>query len=138
MTDKICYKLPKDFPKNVEVLACMLISSSINNSFVLVNWKDSQIKRIKKENKDQSKAENYRPISLTNCLAKICKTVVKNIVMEHCESQNTFGETQSAYMKHHRTTDNPSHNTSVKPSSAPKWLVLYAWMSIKRLILYGA
>ena len=26
--------------------------------------------------------------------------------MEHCESQNTFGETQSAYRKHLCTTDN--------------------------------
>ena len=25
--------------------------------------------------------------------------------MEHCESQNTFSETQSAYRKHRRTTD---------------------------------
>ena len=35
---------------------------------------------------DQSKAENYRPNSLRNCIAKICETV-KNIVMEYCESQ---------------------------------------------------
>ena len=42
---------------------------------------------IPKQDKDRSKAENYRPFSLTNCLAKVCKTVVKNIVLEHCERQ---------------------------------------------------
>ena len=61
---------------------------------------------IAKQDKDRSKFKNYRPNSLTNCIAKICETVKKNIVMEHCESQNTFGETQSAYRKHRCTTDN--------------------------------
>ena len=61
---------------------------------------------IPKPDKDRSKAENYRPISLTNCLAKVCEIVVKNIVLEHCESLNIFGETQSAYRKHRCTTDN--------------------------------
>ena len=31
---------------------------------------------------------------------------MKNIVLEHCESLNVFGETQSAYRKHRCTTDN--------------------------------
>ena len=105
-TDKICYKLIEELPKNVEVLARLLISSSKNNSYVPVNWKESQIKMIPKQDKDPSKAESYRSISLTNCIAKICETVVKNIVMEFCESQNIFGKTQSAYRKHHCTTDN--------------------------------
>ena len=60
---------------------------------------------IPKPDKDRSNAENYRPIGLTNCLAKVCETVVKNIVLEHCESLNVFGETQSAYRKHRCTTD---------------------------------
>ena len=62
---------------------------------------------ITKQDKDCSKAEKYRPISLTNCLARVCETVVKNIVLEHCESLNVFGETQSTYRKHRCTTDNP-------------------------------
>ena len=87
--DKICYKLLKELPKNVKALASILISSSIINSFVPVNWKKSQIQMIPKLGKDRSKAENYRPISLTNCIAKICEIVVK----KHC-----YGETQL----HHR------------------------------------
>ena len=104
--DKICYKLLRELPRKVKALACLLISSAINNSYVPVNWKKSQIKKIPKQDKDCSKAENYRFISLTNCLAKVCETVVKNIVLEHCEGLNVFGETQSAYRKHRCTTDN--------------------------------
>ena len=36
----------------------------------------------------------------------MCVTVVKNIALEHCESLNVFGETQSAYRKHRCTTNN--------------------------------
>ena len=104
--DKICYKILEQLPKNVKALVCLIISSSIHNSYVPVNWKESQIKMIPKQNKDRSKAENYLLINLTNCIAKICEAVVKNIVMEHCESHNIFGETQSAYRKHRCTTDN--------------------------------
>ena len=51
-------KLLKKLPKSVEALACIVISSSINNSFVPVNWKKSQIKMIPRQGKDRSKAEN--------------------------------------------------------------------------------
>ena len=104
--DKICYKLLKELPKNVKALACILISSSAINSYVPVKWKESQSKMIPNQDEDRSKAENYRPFSVTNCIAKIYETVVKNIVMEHCESHKTFGETQSAYRKHRCTTVN--------------------------------
>ena len=101
---QICYKILEEIPKIVKTPACVLIFSSINNSFFPVNWKGSQIKMIPKQDKDRSKAETYRPISLTNCIAKMCETFVKDIVMEYCESQKIFGETQSIYRTHRCTT----------------------------------
>ena len=71
--DKICYKLLRELLRNVKALAWLLSSSSINNSYVPVNSKESQIKMIPKQDKDCSKAENYRPISLTNCSPKCAK-----------------------------------------------------------------
>ena len=124
--DKICYKLLRELPRNVKALACLLISSSINNSYVPANWKESQIKMIPKQDKDCSKAENYRPISLTNCLANVCETVVKNIVLEHCQSLKM----SLAKLRAHtgniavpQTTLSNSLITLVKLFSGPKWLV---------------
>ena len=94
--DKISYKVLSEIPRSIKALAFLLISSSINNSYVPVNWEESQITMIPKQDKDRPKAENYRPISLTNCLAKVCETVKKNLVLEHCESLHVFGEIQSA------------------------------------------
>ena len=103
--DKISFKVLSEIPRSIKALACLLISSSINNSYVPKNWKESQITMVPKQDKDRSKAENYRPFSLTNCQTKVCETVVKKNVLEHCESLNVFGETR-AYRKHRCTTDN--------------------------------
>ena len=58
------------------------------------------------EAKQKKDAENYRPISLTNCIAKISETAVKNIVLAHCENKDVFGEIQSAYRRNRCKTDN--------------------------------
>ena len=61
---------------------------------------------LPKPNKNKKDAENYRPISLTNCIAKICETAVKNFVLAHCEENDVFGEMQSAFRRNRCTTDN--------------------------------
>ena len=61
---------------------------------------------LPKPNKNKKDAENYRPISLTNCIAKICETAVKNFVLAHYEENDIFGEMQSAYRRNRCTTDN--------------------------------
>ena len=55
--------------KNIKAFICIIIFRSINNSYVKCLWKDSQVTILPK---DRKKAENYRPISLTNYIAKVC------------------------------------------------------------------
>ena len=57
-------------------------------------------------NKNKKDAESYRPISLTNSIAKICETAVKNFVLAHCENNDVFGEMKSAFRTNRCTTDN--------------------------------
>ena len=56
--------------------------------------------------KDRTKAENWRTISRTNCIAIVCKTVVKILILDHCEANKVFGSQQSAYRANICTTDN--------------------------------
>ena len=104
--DKINYNIMKRLPKCLKAYICLLITSSINNSYVPTTWKESQLKMLPKQNKIKKNAENYRPINLSNCIAKICETAVKNIVLAHCENNDVFGEMQSAYRRNRCTTDN--------------------------------
>ena len=104
--DKISYIILKRFPKCLKAYICLLITSSINNSYVPTTWKESQVKMLPKPNKNKNDAESYRPISLTNCIAKIWETAVKNFFLAHCEENDVFGEMQSAYRRNRCTTDN--------------------------------
>ena len=60
-----------------------------------------------KTSKNRKRAENYRQLSLTNCIAKeVCEAVVKNLILGHCEATKVFGPQQSAYRANKCTTDN--------------------------------
>ena len=61
---------------------------------------------LPKSQKDKTKAENYRPISFIKCIAKVCETVVENLILDHCEANKVFGSQQSAYRANRCTTDN--------------------------------
>ena len=104
--DKISYNILKRLPKCLKTYISLLITSSQNNSYVPTTWKELQVKMLPKPNKNKKAAENYRPISLTNCIANICETAVKNFVLARCEEKNVFGEKQSAYRRNRCTTDN--------------------------------
>ena len=65
-------------------------------------------------------AENYWPISLTNCIEKICETAVKNIVLAHCEEKDVFGQMQTAYRRNRCTTDN-LHKLTQHVTEAFQW-----------------
>ena len=95
--DKISYNiLMKRLPKYLKEEICLLITSSINNSYNPIPWKESKVKTLLKPNKNKKEAENYRPISLTNFIAKKCETVEKNIVLRQCENNGVSGEVQRA------------------------------------------
>ena len=104
--DKISHNILKRLPKCLKAYICLLITSSINNSYVPTTWKESQVKILPKPNKNKKNAENYQPISLTTCIEKICKTAVKNIVLAHCGNNDVFGEMQSTYRRNRCRTDN--------------------------------
>ena len=101
--DKIGYQLLKALPKNMKAFICIIISCSINNSYVPCIWKDSQLTMLPRPQKDRTKAENY---SLTNCIAKVCETVGKNLILDHCETNKVLGSQQSAYRANRCTPDN--------------------------------
>ena len=104
--DEISYNILKRLPKCIKAYICLLISSSINHSYFPTKWKESKVRKLPAPNKNKKDEENYRPISLNNCIAKVCETALKNIFLAHCEKDDVFGETRSAYRRNRCTTDN--------------------------------
>lgn len=104
--DKVTYKILKNLPVCVKSYLALIITSSINNGVVPSNWKDTNVTMIPKPEKDPSLANSYRPISLTNCIAKLAEACVKERLVAFCEERNIFGDTQSAYRSGRSSTDN--------------------------------
>ena len=70
--------------------------------------------------KRDEESRKYRPISLANCIAKLCETLVKDLILGHCEATKIFGAQQSAYRTNRCTTDNLVLTQHV--SEAYQWL----------------
>ena len=79
---------------------------------------------IRKQNKNKRKqVQNCRPISITNCIAKIFETDVKKVVLTHCEN-NGVPEMQSAHRGTRSTTDIMLiliQNVTEALFNGPKW-----------------
>ena len=56
--DKISYNILKRLTKGLKAFICLLITSSINNSFVPTTWKYSQVKMLPKPNKNKKLSTN--------------------------------------------------------------------------------
>ena len=52
---------------------------------------------------DRSKAENYRPISLTSVLCKLLEHIIHSHIMTHFATHNILSDTQHGFRKHRST-----------------------------------
>ena len=61
---------------------------------------------IAKDGKDSKLPENYRPISLTNCLCKLMERMINKRLVWFCEANNILSNYQSGFRKFRSTADN--------------------------------
>ena len=73
------------------------------------SWKESVIKMIPKKKSNISNINDYRPISLTSCLSKLCEKMVKNQLNEFLKKNNLIIKQQSGFRAHRQTKDNIFH-----------------------------
>ena len=55
--DKISYNVLKRLPKCLKAYICLLITSSINNSYIPTTWKESEVKMLPKPIKNKKKMQ---------------------------------------------------------------------------------
>ena len=75
-----------------------IIKSSIESGQVPREWKRANIVPIYK-NGCKMEPLNYRPVSLTSILCKICEEVIKERWVAHLEEENVFHEGQFGFRK---------------------------------------
>ena len=100
--------IPNSFFKHFNVNNLKVLLSFYN--YIFENgfphqWRESYIIPILKPLKPPSEASSYRPIALTNCMAKIMEKMINRRLQYFLEHQNYYSSHQSGFRATHSTTD---------------------------------
>ena len=68
-------------------------------------WREAIMIPILKRGKDKSKAESYRPISLTSCVGKLMERLINTRLMWHLEDKKHTTPEQAAFRQDRLTED---------------------------------
>ena len=83
-----------------------LFNTCLKNKEVPVDWKFSQIVMIQKKSNDPKNIKNYRPISITACLARLFERILLKRLQDHLKEKNILIQIQSGFRKSRQTKDN--------------------------------
>ena len=83
-----------------EILLILLFTASLKQSTIPDEWRHALVIPLYKGGKkDRSKAENYRPISLTSVTCKLMEHIIHSHIMNHFENDKTLSDTQHDFRK---------------------------------------
>ena len=98
--DGIGARILKECAEQVVDGLVLLFNASLNQGKIPNEWKHAIVTPLYKGgNKNRSKAENYRPISLTSVTSKILEHVIHSNVITHLETQGLLSDTQHGFRK---------------------------------------
>ena len=99
--DGVSARLLKECADEVANTLVLLFTASMHQGRIPNEWKHATISPLfKGGNKNRSKAENYRPISLTSVCCKIMEHIVHSHIMNHFDYGNILSTTQHGFRKH--------------------------------------
>jgi hypothetical protein len=103
---KIHNLMLRNLPDKFLALLVRLFNLSFATSKLPVVWKSAKITMIPKAGTRSSDPSNFRPISVTCCLGKLCERVVQTRLYYFLESNNKLIMNQSGFRRFRRTADN--------------------------------
>ena len=96
--DGIPTMLLKQTAEEIAPAVTLLFRASINQGKVPTQWKKAHIVPLFKKG-SRSDAANYRPISLTSVLCKLCEHIIHCAVIQHLTDNNILSDAQHGFRK---------------------------------------
>ena len=95
----------KHIPTRIHSDLLKMINKSWETSEVPDKWKESIAIPILKPNKDETKPESYRPITLLSCTGKLMEKIVQKRLEGFVESNNILSKSQCGFRRCLSTID---------------------------------
>ena len=103
--DEICYEMLKQFPKSSIYILQTMFNKIWENGILPKSWNHSIVLPIRKQMKEPSLLDSYRPIALTNALCKINERLIATRLNWFMEKNKLFNPNQSGFRKNRKCLD---------------------------------
>ena len=99
--DNVSTRILRECADDISDFLVLLFTASLKQGKIPDEWKQAIITPIYKGgNKNRSKAENYRPVSLTSTTCKIMEHIIHSHIMKHFDKENILTNAQHGFRKH--------------------------------------
>ena len=96
--DGLSPKLLKELAEELAPILTLLFQTSLQQGKIPDDWSTADVVPIFKSG-EKSKAENYRPISLTCILCKTMEHIISSSIMHHLDGTNILTDAQHGFRK---------------------------------------
>ena len=101
--DEIDIKMLQELIDYVADPITNLLKKSVDQGTLPNDWREAIVTPVYKKGA-KSKAENYRPISLTSIICKVLESIIKKHIVNHFINEKLFADEQHGFMKGRSTT----------------------------------
>ena len=105
-TDRVTYKIIEKLPLCTKEVILQHFNSCLESGTVPDQWKQGQVFALRKQGKDVTSPESYRPISLTPHMGKLFEKIIKERLERFLEEKGAIPQCQSGFRAARSTTDN--------------------------------
>lgn len=103
--DGITNQCLKNLPSNTVNFLTIIFNYSLKFNHIPSSWKNAIIIMLPKPMKDANNPENYRPISLLNCLSKLLERIIMNRLQFWIKENDLIAPEQCGFRNHRQTRD---------------------------------
>ena len=97
-TDELSSRLLIELKEVICYPVMKIISESLLTGIVPDDWKTANVTPIFKKGNRQ-RVENYRPVSLTSLIGKVCETVIRDAILDHLDRHQLIVDSQHGFRK---------------------------------------
>ena len=96
--DNVSCRLLKEQADEITPVIQLLYQASISQGNIPLDWKTAHVVPIFKKG-DKSKAENYRPVSLTSVVCKLMEHILCSNISKHLDEKKILNDAQHGFRK---------------------------------------